>query len=347
MTKRIVLLFVCAIMAQLLCAQPTGGRTVFEMLRLPTSARALALGGTVLTVSDDDINISLGQPAAFQANQHGRLTYQHLAYYNGINGGQFGYAHHLAKKKITVAGGAQFLSYGKFTQADEFGQITGEFDVADYSAWAAGGYQLYDKMRVGARVRFAYSVIDAYRSAAITTDLAAMYIDSAKNLSFGLIIMNAGVQLFDYQQTTNSRLPFEVRAGVSKRLRHLPFRVSIHAQRLDRWNLRYDDPKTEDNFFNLETAEPKAIEVAMDNLFRHLIFSGEFLLGPRELFRIRMGYNRLQRADLSVGQYRSLSGFSGGFGLKLSKFRLDYGMSIYHFAGPVHSIGISTALSEF
>jgi hypothetical protein len=85
----------------------------------------------------------------------------------------------------------------------------------------------------------------------------------------------------------------------------------------------------------------------LDNLFRHLIFNGEFLFGATENFRIRLGYNHLRKSELSVRNYRSLAGFTAGMGVKVSRFRIDAGYGAYHLAGGVFHLGIGTNLKEF
>ncbi|HRJ16459.1 MAG TPA: hypothetical protein PLI34_15780, partial [Saprospiraceae bacterium] len=85
----------------------------------------------------------------------------------------------------------------------------------------------------------------------------------------------------------------------------------------------------------------------VDNLFRHFIFNGELLIGQRESLRLRFGYNHFMRQELSVNNYRSLSGFTFGAGIRISRFRLDYGRNNYHLAGGMNHLSISTNLREF
>jgi len=55
----------------------------------------------------------------------------------------------------------------------------------------------------------------------------------------------------------------------------------------------------------------------------------------------------LRRAELNVNNLRSLAGFSTGVGIKVKKFRIDYGLAVYHLAGTVHHFGISTDIGSF
>jgi hypothetical protein len=135
--------------------------------------------------------------------------------------------------------------------------------------------------------------------------------------------------------------------GISKRLRYLPFRFSLVYHNLQKWNLLYDDPNTQDNGIFFDSDQASGGNDFFDNLFRHMVFSGEFLFGKRDNFRIRLGYNHLKKTELSVKNIRSLTGFSFGVGFKVSKFRLDYGQSFHHLAGKLNHIGISTNFGEF
>jgi len=158
-----------------------------------------------------------------------------------------------------------------------------------------------------------------------------------------------GTQLSSYAGTREP-MPTNVQLALSKRLKHMPFRFTVTAHHLNRWDLQYDNPFDDDGTFIIgETpASTESNRSTVDNIFRHLIFSGEFLLGKAENLRLRLGYNHMIKQDLSVTtNSASFAGFFFGFGLKVSKFRFDYGRGVYHIAGGAHHITISTALSEF
>jgi opacity protein-like surface antigen len=64
---------------------------------------------------------------------------------------------------------------------------------------------------------------------------------------------------------------------------------------------------------------------------RHLVIGAEIL--PSENFIIRAGYNYQRRQELKYDEKLSAVGFSFGFGVKIKRFRLDYGIAQYHLAG--------------
>ncbi|WP_315057157.1 hypothetical protein [Chryseobacterium indoltheticum] len=68
-------------------------------------------------------------------------------------------------------------------------------------------------------------------------------------------------------------------------------------------------------------------------------------LFPEKGFNIRLGYNVRRGNELAVVDQRNFTGLSAGFGLKISKFRLDYAHVRYHNSSNVNQIGISVDLS--
>lgn len=246
-------------------------------------------------------------------------------------------------------GGIQYMGYGEIKRADEFGDVQGTVKAGETAFTLGAARPLSDKISLGINTRLAFSSLDTYKSSALLADAGLIYADSASRFVAGLVLRNAGTQISTYSDIKET-LPFDIQLGVSKRLKHLPFRISVIAHHLQQWDIRYDDPNVQGEevllFGDQQQEESKATAV-IDNFFRHLIFNGEFLLGKNEGFRLRLGYNHLLKRELSVNNYRSLAGFSGGIGIKISRIRIDFGYGTYHLAGSVAHIGIGTNLREF
>jgi hypothetical protein len=208
---------------------------------------------------------------------------------------------------------------------------------------------LYERLAVGANLKLITSRLESYNSLGLAADLAAAYSDTARNLTIGLVMRNIGAQLSSYTPGNREQIPFDMQIGLSHRLRYLPFRLSITYHHLHRWNITYDDPDSEEDilFAGTEAPSESRFNLFADNLFRHFVFSGEFLFGRKEPVRLRFGYNHLLRQELSVTNFRSLAGFSFGVGLKLNRFRVEYGRGVYHLAGGLNHFTLSTNLSEF
>ncbi|MBK7701220.1 MAG: hypothetical protein IPJ39_22085 [Saprospiraceae bacterium] len=71
-----------------------------------------------------------------------------------------------------------------------------------------------------------------------------------------------------------------------------------------------------------EKIEENNFANVVDNIFRHVIINGEFLLGRNENLRLRVGYNHLRRKELSLNTFRSLAGYSLGLGIQDQCFQI-------------------------
>ena len=329
-----------------------GGSNVYEFLRLAPSARVTGLGSTATFIVDDDISLGYGNPALLNPSMHNQLSFSHLFHMAGIGSGYAAFGRQLSKLGITAQGGIQYTRYGNFSLADEFGIIQGDFDAADYAINIGASRPLYDKLTLGVNLKFITSQLESYNSFGLAADIGAVYADTVKNFTMSLVFKNAGMQLSKYDAIQQREdLPFEIQAAFAKKLRHLPLRVSATFIHLERWNILYDDPNIEDDSFILlgeeEPPEESKIVPVVDNLFRHIVFAGEFLFGKKENLRLRVAYSHLKRKELSVQNFRGLAGFSMGAGIKISKFRLEYGKSFYHLAGSNNHITINVDIQSF
>lgn len=329
--------------------QVNGGDNVFELLNLSNSPRVTALGGHLITVFDDDVNLAYGNPALLNPEMHQQIAFNHNFHLNSIKNGYAAYGHHFSSLATTFHAGFQYVGYGELPQTDELGQVLGTFKANDYAVTFGAGRQVDERLYVGANLRLLTSQLESYSSFGISGDLAAAYRDTSGLFLATIVFRNIGAQLTTFSEDNREPLPFEIQLGISKRLRYLPFRLSVVYRYLDRWNITYDDPNTRETDFLFGEAPTERSDAAVffDNFFRHFIFSGEFLFGKLDNFRLRFGYNHLMRQELAVNGFSSLAGFSFGAGIKIKQFRIEYGHQIYHIAGGVNHIGISTSFQEF
>lgn len=318
-----------------------GGNQVYEFLTLSPSARVTALGEYVISVLDDDANLAFLNPASLTIDSKNHLNFNQNFHFSGIANGYFSYANYWKKYEIALHGGIQYINYGNFNLADEFGNISGEFGASEMAFTIGASKALNENYHVGSNFKYIFSSFESYRSSGLAIDLGGMYNRPESNFSAGFVIQNLGLQMTFYDEKREP-LPFDMVAGVSKRLEHMPLRFSVIAHHLHRWNITYDDPNQENNLLF-----DNRFAVILDNAFRHLVFNGEFLIGKGEPIRLRVGYNHFRRRELSLSDFRSFAGFSGGLGIKSKKWRLDYGFSIYHLAGSVHHLSFGTSLDAF
>ena len=324
-----------------------GSRYTYEFLSLPTSARETALGGTLITVIDDDVHLAAANPALLSDQSRRSLTFNQNVHFADISNGYMGYGFGLDKLGIDAHAGVRYARYGDFVLADPLGNRQGTFTANETAIAIGASRALNERIRVGVNTKAIFSTLETYQSFGLAADLGLHYSTGGGLTQVAFVIKNLGGELSTYQDTRHGA-PLDIQIAFSRKLKHLPFRFTVTAHQLQQWDIRYDDPDAaqQTDLFG-QNEEQSVLSQEIDNLFRHLIFSGEFLLGRSQNLRLRAGYNHFRRRELSVSSFRSLAGFSLGFGLKISKFRIDYGLGYHHLAGAANHLTISTNLHRF
>ena len=324
-----------------------GGLTTFSFIKNSPSARISALAQSQIAVKDDDLALGYANPALLNPLMHKSLTLNYESRLGGSNNSFVAAGVTVDKLKMTFSAGIFYDSYGTFKQTDEFGNLQGEFKANEYAVHLGAGKQLNERFSVGANLKFIGSQLESYTSFGIAADLAGAYTNPEKQFGATILLKNVGVQLKNYiPDGSRETLPYDLQVGMSKKLARAPFRFSLAAVDLLRWNLRYVNPlDNEVTLLGEQAAEPSSFSKGVDNLFRHLRFGGEISLGKKENFRVRVGYNHQMRKEMSLQNIRSSAGFSFGAGIRVAKFRIDYGRTAQHLAGGRNHLTISTNLS--
>ncbi|MEO1258376.1 MAG: type IX secretion system protein PorQ [Bacteroidota bacterium] len=327
--------------------QIVGGNNIYEFLNLSPSARVTGLAGNLITVKDDDVALAFDNPAALNRSMSGQIQFGNNFYLSDIKHGFFSYGHYLNKWDVTIHGGLHYIGYGDFQMTDEVGNVIGTFDAGEYAFTVGAGKELYERLSVGANLKFITSSFESYNSTGLAADFSAMFHDTSRQVNVTLLFKNVGTQFSTYTDGNRESIPFEMQLGISKRLRYLPFRLSVIYRYLNRWNITYDDPESEEDLFFFGDDPAASDNNFLDNFARHFVVNGEFLFGKKDNFRIRLGYSHLNRKELTVRNLRSLAGFAFGVGMKINRFRIDFGQGFTHLgAGNTH-LGISTNFKEF
>lgn len=343
------LLILCLLLETTLHAQLIGGQGTYQFLGLPASARVSGLAGNLITVADDDVNLAYQNPAVLNPGMHQQISFNHSFHIDGIGHGFVTYGHHAEEWNTTLYGGLKYVQYGEFERTNEFFQTEGTFKANEYAFVLGAARQIDERLHLGANLKMISSQFDIYQSLGVAADLALFYRDTSSNFTATFLMKNMGTQLSTYTPERREPLPFEIQIGISKRLRYLPFRFSIIYEHLQRWNILYDDPNLERDviFLGQEDISDRPVQRFLDNLSRHFVFNGELLLGAKENFRLRLGYRHVLRQELSTPGFGSLSGFTFGVGMKINRFRIDYGRYNLHLAGGINHFTISTNIQEF
>lgn len=306
-----------------------GGENTYQFLELTNSARIAALGGNQIAILDStDLNLPYHNPASLHKSMENKVLVNYVNYMADIN---YGYAS-FARSFDSIgnfAVGVHYINYGKFKEATEFGELTGNnFKAAEYAFHIIYSNK-FKRLNYGVALKPILSVFESYQSFGIAADLGVSMASKSKFTNVSFVARNVGSQISTYYDNGEyEKIPLNLQAGISRRLKHAPILLAVDMQYLNRWDLGTPESgKTDEeniDFFEREEGFGRQI-------MRHLVFGFEIL--PSENFTIRAGYNYQRRRELMFSEKASLVGLSAGFGLKTKRFRLDYAISQYHIAG--------------
>lgn len=288
-------------------------QNTYDFLRLDMSARAAALGGTFVS-NNDDAEVIFYNPAGMELLQGNPASFSFVKHLLDINLASLAFSTEV--KNIGRFGAAlKYINYGSFTEADEFGNKTGEFN-ANEAAFLIGYANSIDiNFYYGANIKFIYSGIADRNSTAVAADLGLHYVIPSEEINIGFSILNAGSQLSSYY-STKENLPLDMVFGVSKKLSHLPLKLSF-------------------DFHNLNDGDN-----GFGGRFKAFSVGAEFQLS--KVLNLRLGYNNERRSELKVGTTAGIAGFNVGIGANISEYRFDYGYSSMGLIGELHRVTIAT-----
>ncbi len=104
------------------------------------------------------------------------------------------------KEKGAWGVGASFFSQGKIRGMSEEGLPTGDFTAKDISVNGFFSYDLSERWRGGASLKFLYSGIGDYTSIGMVVDAGLSYYDSEKKDFLSVLLLkNIGAQLKAYE----------------------------------------------------------------------------------------------------------------------------------------------------
>ena len=287
----------------------------YDFLRIDMSARAGALGGTFIANSDD-INVIFYNPAGLKLVEGSPVSFSFVKYLLDINLASVAYSQEVDDIG-RFAAAVQYINYGSFTAADEFGNKLGDFSAGEFAFLVGYANSLSENFYYGANAKIIFSSIANQSSSAIALDLGLHYTIPENGMDFGFSVLNAGTQLSSYF-STKENLPVDVAVGFSKKMEHLPLKFSIDFHKLN---------EKRDSFGE-----------------RFKAFSIGAEIGLSKVLDMRLGFNNEKRSELKIGSFAGLAGFNLGLGVNISDYNFSYGFSSLGQVGSLHRISISTAL---
>lgn len=323
-----------------LAALAQKGENTYEFLNLPNSAHTGALGGTNVSMTDIDPSLANNNPALLSDTMSNILSVNYINYVSDIN---FGYATYAKTFDGigTLALGVQYLDAGEFDGWDELGNPTGNFVARETALSLIWSYNFSKHWSSGLAFKQVFSAFEQYTSYGILFDLGLNY--KWNNFSSGLVLKNVGTQIKTYTDNNFEPMPFEIQLGFTQKLNHAPFRFSITANHIQMPDLTYKSGL--DKYDNPLVSDSDKSPTFGTKVMRHVIAGVEFV--PSKNFYIAGGYNFQRRFELGINDKMSTVGFSWGFGIKISKFKINYASAKYHLSGSSNHISISTNLSSF
>lgn len=298
-----------------------GGETAFNILRLPHSYRAAGLGGQNISIIDDDITMSMHNPALLANVQDRTINLTYMTYMGDskVVGAMF---NRVMGERSTAAISARYIDHGDFDGYTEDNIYTGSFSAKDMEFGLLYSYLLSDSWSGGVTAKFIYSKYESMSSVALGVDLGVNYYDTENDLSLSFAVRNLGGQVKAFEEK-HEKMPLDIQAGITKRLSHAPIMLSATLVNLNRWD--------RDDFYNADGSKDTFSEI----LFKHVIIGADFLIGKN--LDLSIGYNFRTGKELSTDGSR-WDGFTAGAGMYLN--RLKFGVSY----GKLHTSSSSLVL---
>ncbi len=299
--KRAVLATV--LLSSVLHAGAQESQTVYNFLRLPVSAHAAALGGSGITLIEDDATLIFHNPSLINNISDRTLNLNFMTYMEGATTASASFIR-AAGERGTWGITGQFMSYGTMKETNASGQQTGEFSAKDIALGGSFAYSLSEKFTGGITAKFIASYIGQYNSLGACVDLGINYYNSQSELSVSAVARNLGGQLSAYEDDFE-RMPLDLQLGVTKRLLGSPLRLSASLVRLNDWQY---------------------------GLGKHIVIGADLILSPQ--FYIAAGYNAMRASEMKIAEDDGSSahgaGLSIGAGLQLERLKLHVAYAKYH-----------------
>lgn len=331
----VILLVVCfsPLMGQ------TGGEGVYNFLKLPTSARSAGLGGATVSLIDNDLNLAVQNPALLSDTMDLSLITNYSLYMADAKNSYIGFAKSW-KGVGNFALGMHYLSYGEFEGYDRYGVPTGTFTGSDMALYLQYSRRLSNHLSGGITIKPIFSQLENYSSNGLVADIGFNYSSLSRNSSLGVTLRNYGRQFTNYDSNITYSVDPDLSIAFSQRLAHAPLRLLVTAQNLLNWDLTYQVV----DVANATIPDNESYSFG-NKLLRHMVFGVEII--PSRNFWIDLAYNGRTRAELKTDVKPGLTGFSGGFGLRIKQFQFGYALSVNHLSAVTNSFSLTANFKQF
>jgi hypothetical protein len=325
-------------------SQTLGGSSTFNFLKLPNTPQLTALGGVNVSQISNDVGMAFYNPALLQSSMHTQMNTVFNIFYADIKTYHLSLGYHNAELKTNFLWGLQYFSYGSLQETDASGNIFGSLRPVDWVMQVSASRNYLEKWSYGVALKFINSNYGQYRSNGIAADVSVLFHDSSNLFSASILAKNMGFQLKKYDDGSAEDLPFDLVAGLSKRLAHAPFSFSITAHHLHQFDVRYNDTSfNNDNVFGQANKNKKFV---FDKFFRHFVIASQAYIGNN--LEVSLAYNHLRRQELNIDKGgNGLNGYSIGIGALFNKIQIRYARAYYQNNTAYNQLGLNLQLNKY
>lgn len=310
------------------------GEKAYRFLELPTSTRINAMGGTNVSIIDNDISLVFQNPAALGKEMNMNANVSFMSYIADIKVGSAIFGKSI-RDANAFAVGVNYVDYGDFKGTDANNIYSDKFGATDIAVNGVYSHMLTDRLRGGVTAKFIYSSYEEYTSTAIGFDVGLSYYNEDKEFSAGLVLTNVGAQISAYNDKRIG-LPWDIHIGASKKIGNSPIRLSLTGVYLTQWDFSKID-------------EANGIDSSEDNfaktLFKHTVIGLEVI--PNKNLWLALGFNPKAHYDLKLQEGNKLGGFNAGAGIRISKFSIGFSFAKYHPSASSFHFSLGADISKF
>lgn len=288
----------------------------YDVLKLPVSSHASALGGDNISNVEDRPDVGWSNPALLSGVTDYSVGFNFMTYgagskYLGFQGVK------AVGQRHTVALMGQLMNYGEMKETDEQGNTLGTFNANDIILAVGYSYLLSDRWAGGANVKMACPSYSSYHAFGLGVDLGLNYFDEERDFSASFTLRNMGAQLKDFYEGQSGHLPFNMTLGFTKGLESLPVRLNVTLTDLTRWKKSY-------YFHASDEGEMSNMKMALN----HLVLGMDVL--PTDWLYLSLGYNVRRGNELKSAGASKWAGLTAGVGLQLKRLKFGASYAKYH-----------------
>ncbi|MGE5693069.1 MAG: PorV/PorQ family protein [Candidatus Zixiibacteriota bacterium] len=279
------------------------GTKVYPFLKNGIGARPLAMGGAFTGLADDESALYYN-PAGVAGIRSKAFAASYVNYFGDVNAGYLGFLYPLGENQ-TAGAALNYFNYGEFVGLDSAGNSIGNFTPGDLAFQLSYARKFPKGFSLGVSGKIIYEKLQDYSSSALAFDLGALYHFPNERGRVGLAVQHLGFQISSFWDAPREHLPTVVKVGGSIYPVGLPMNVTLDV----------GFPTDNDLF----------ISAGLEYLKLTPVF-------------VRAGYSSFgqnYKAGLESGK-DNLAGFSGGVGVIVQKFHVDYAFLPYSTLGSAH-----------